>query len=379
MAAGPVKWSYSTGATTLTAPGIRAGTAVYSVSNDRNLHAMNAGPTGGDWPTAAPAWTPLAMNGPSQARPPIVPVTIGGASRIALVGSQDGRVYCVNAMSGSTIWTSAALGSMVQAAPAGMFSAAPFNGTYDLVFAATRNATSDNRVYALNPTTGSAGAYPAFDNGGGLTGIGIISGGMSVDYPTNRLYFASRTRGGGTTDTLFALNIGAGAFTKAWSIPIGDVDSSPVPMGTTIYIGNNVSQVRSVRASDGFVNWTWTASPLDGAVKGFVSPDLGNSRLFFSTTTKVWNLKADGSGTNWSIATIPNPSTPLYIASLGMLYVGSSDGKLYEINVATQATKSVTLGDGLAAVGSPSLDTVNSLLHAGTTAGAVYAIGLPLP
>ncbi len=46
-ASGPVKWGYSTGATSLAPPGVRPGTlgngAIYAVSNDRVAHAMNVG------------------------------------------------------------------------------------------------------------------------------------------------------------------------------------------------------------------------------------------------------------------------------------------------------------------------------------------------
>jgi hypothetical protein len=65
------------------------------------------------------------------------------------------------------------------------------------------------------------------------------------------------------------------------------------------------------------------------------------------------------------------------------LYVGGSDGKLYEIDVqpAIPVLKSVTLGDGTARVGTPSLDrgVVPNLVHVGTEAGIFYAVQVPLP
>ncbi|MGD8322717.1 MAG: hypothetical protein PVJ02_19865, partial [Gemmatimonadota bacterium] len=81
---GPVKWAYSTGATSMAAPGLS--TAVLTVSNDRYLHAVVRGTDvdGGTWP---PGWTPLAMNEPAQSRPPVVPGTvIPPSAEVVLLG-----------------------------------------------------------------------------------------------------------------------------------------------------------------------------------------------------------------------------------------------------------------------------------------------------
>ncbi|GEM_PF-4111192 len=116
---GPVKWAYSTGLTTMAPPGIRfsGGVAtVFAVSNDKVLHSMYGGAGGGDWP---PAWKPYPFKEPAQARPPVVSFTIGSATNgAALIGSQDGSVYVIDADNGSEAWKSTIAGT-VQAAPAG--------------------------------------------------------------------------------------------------------------------------------------------------------------------------------------------------------------------------------------------------------------------
>jgi hypothetical protein len=67
------------------------------------------------------------------------------------------------------------------------------------------------------------------------------------------------------------------------------------------------------------------------------------------------------------------------------LYVGGSDGYLYELdftsaNLSTPpVVKKVRLGDGAAAVGAPSLDRTSGLVYVGTEAGVVYAVQTPLP
>ena len=107
---GNVAWAYSTGASALAPPGIGS---VYGVANDRVLHSMDT-VGAGTWPAG---WAPLAMNGPAQSRPPIVPVAVGGATKVAFLGSHDQRVYAVDADSGQQLWLSPDLGAMVPASP----------------------------------------------------------------------------------------------------------------------------------------------------------------------------------------------------------------------------------------------------------------------
>ena len=75
------------------------------------------------------------------------------------------------------------------------------------------------------------------------------------------------------------------------------------------------------------------------------------------------------------------PSAVLLIPGSHYLYVGGSDGQLYEVDVLGPAPslKSEPLGDGLATVGAPSLDWTYDLIHVGTEAGIFYAVEVPLP
>jgi hypothetical protein len=71
----------------------------------------------------------------------------------------------------------------------------------------------------------------------------------------------------------------------------------------------------------------------------------------------------------------------LFVPGSHYVYVGGSDGKLHEIDVlpAVPVLKAVTLGNGLATVGAPSLDRVYNLIHVGSEAGIFYAVQVPLP
>ena len=377
---GAVKWAYSTGASALTPPGIWPGAigtgAVLGVSNDRVLHAMNTTATGGDWPTN---WKPLAMNGPSQARPWMV----GGASREVFVASQDGHVYCVNADTGALLWTSPLLGDIVQGAPAAIFTA--YGGLYNLIFACTRNATTDNRVYALDLTTGAI--KWTFDNSGGGTGIGIISSQPTVDYANLRLYFTSRARGGGSATTVWCLTFtdtSATLLTGFNPTAIGDIDAGPILFKPTtaasarLYVGTNSGSLVALDPTSGGTIWS---TPLgDGSIKGFVTPKFGSNLLFFSTNTKIWQVADDGGSPTqtWGV-TLPGAATPsiaLVLGSLNRLLVGASDGQLYQYDITGNPLPptSVPLGVGGAAAGAPSYDNVNNVVLVGTEAGIIYAI-----
>lgn len=364
---GSVKWAYSTGASAMSPPGIGS---VFAASNDRVLHSMLEGAAGGPWPAG---WTPFAMNGPSQARPPIIPITLGPATKVAFVSSQDGRVYAVNAGSGQEIWASPVLGEMVVAAPAGMFTA--FGGAYDLIVAGTRNSATGSELVGLNLSDGTV-AW-SFDNGS--SPIGIISGMGAIDYTTNRVFFTSRTRTGGSSSTVWCVQFTGNSASLVWSRDVGESDSSPVLAGSRLYVGNNAGQIHALDAATGAPQWSSPFSTLDGPVKETIWVD--GATLLFSTTDDVWAVSDAGTAASlvWNISSIPNPSMPIFLSGLSRAYVGASNGRVYEIDTSNPTSPaSVLLGDGSAAIGSPAVDTVNDLLHVGSDQGRLYAITVPL-
>ena len=376
---GPVKWAYSTGATSMAPPGIRfsAGVAtVFAVSNDTVLHSMYGGAGGGDWP---PGWKPYQFKEPAQARPPVVRFTIGSATNGAvLIGSQDGSVYVIDADNGSEAWKRNIAGT-VQAAPAGEFVA--YGGVTNLLLVGTRDAAVPNAFVGLNVLDGS----PAWDfqnrlgppeNGDGLE-IGIISGGASIDYATNRAYFASRQATAESQNTLWCISFTGAQPTLEWARDIGDVDGSPILFNGVIYVGTVAGFVYAYDTS-GTQLWSNTTLS-DGPVKGFIFPQFGSPNVLLSTNTKVWSLDATGVP-NWSVP-LPSPSIPLFAWGTSYVIVGAGDGKLYQIDANNPALiTSATLGDGSpTSVGAPSLDLLNSVIYVGTDAGIIYAVDFPLP
>jgi len=381
---GAVKWAYSSGATALAPTGVMPGAigtgGTWAVSNDRVLHAMNPTAAGGDWPRSGDfSWIPLAMNGPAQARPPVVPTgVIAGHSLVTFLGSEDGHAYAADAHTGQLLWQSSKLGNILLASPSGIFT--DFGGAYDLLFIGSRDATDDNVMYMLDPADGHILA--TFDNGGGTGAMGIISSGATVEYASNRIYFASRSRSGGSSDTLWCLGFTDTGFTKVWSRPYGDIDGAPVLIGGRLYVGNNAGVVYAVDPADGSEIWHYATN--DGAVKGYVTPEYTAStprQLHFATTNTIWALTDNGGSAAlaWQQGGVPGPSIPLAPFGENVLYVGSSDGRLYQLSSTTGSIEtSVLLGDGTATIGSPALDVFYDVAYAGSESGTVYGVQLPL-
>jgi outer membrane protein assembly factor BamB len=95
----------------------------------------------------------------------------------------------------------------------------------------------------------------------------------------------------------------------------------------------------------------------------------------------VWSIIDNDSfaSIDWSVTTVPGPSIPLAPFGENVLYVGSSDGSLYQLDAThTVDPVSVQLGDGLATVGSPTRDYLNNMAYVGSESGAVYGVELPL-
>jgi outer membrane protein assembly factor BamB len=72
-----------------------------------------------------------------------------------------------------------------------------------------------------------------------------------------------------------------------------------------------------------------------------------------------------------------SPSSPIGFAGLGKVYVGCSDGAVYQIDLASgtiDASKSLRPGSTM---GDPTLDTENNILIVGSTNSRVYAIKIP--
>jgi outer membrane protein assembly factor BamB len=357
--------------TAMSPPGV--GSVLLVLSNDRNLYPLKRGPDGGMW---APGAVPLAIGGLAQHRPAVIPRADG--DNLSLIGSQDGFVRAADADTGALLWTAGPFG-MIQGGPAIWLSRFS-GGADDVVYAGTRNAGERNVLHAIDASDGLT-IFWSFDDPGG-DGIGIISGGPSIDYTNGAVYFASHERIPGA-GTVWAVDLVSGA--KRWSTPLGNVSSSPIQRGDILYVGADDGKVHALNVSDGSLRLNFPFDTADGVTKGFVFPNLVGRELYLSTLTTVWCLKDVEPGVvkEWSHSGIPGPSIPVYPPGYQFLWLGSSNGRLYQLDVTTGGltmppdTTFVDLPGGSGAVGSPSYDVPNALVYVGTEGGAVYAVQAP--
>ncbi len=329
---GPVRWSYSTGGTAVVPPVVGKDGLVV-MSNDRTVHALTrGGPSGGVWPAN---WVPRPLAGVAHSRSPIVPfstsVIVAPGESVLFVGDDSGDVRAFNARTGQSLWGSPTppnLGTPVTGAPGGLFQ--QYGGIRDVVLVGTRDGAASNALHGLDLADGSSAGSP-FTAGGT---IGAISGTPAVDYTTQRVYFASRSLSSGPT--LWCVQVGTTPlFTPVWSRNLGDIDGSPVLRNGRVYVGTTAGTIYSLDAATGLDDRTFSTGG-DGPVKGFLFPDRRNTDLMFATNTTVWSISDNGSpsmGLNWqwTVGGL-SPSVILYWPQTNLVYVGSRDGKLYELD-----------------------------------------------
>jgi uncharacterized delta-60 repeat protein len=381
---GRVEWRYDTGISALTTPGLRlnAGESVaYTVSNDGLVHAIRGGLVasgGGSWPSG---WKPFQIGSPAQDRPPVPPLP-PSARPTVLLGSQDGHAYAIDALTGALVWKSAKLGTTIQASPGAVLSA--YGGGADLVFVATRNSGEPNRLYALNPTDGTVVWY--FDNGGPATGIGMIVSAPYVDYTARRLYYTSAR--GTSGNTTWCLNYMSTPPTSCWGtfgvarVGGGDVEASPILFQGSLYVSEtslgDLYAVNPLNGSDSTV-----FNLLDGGAKGFVFPQFGTTNLFASTSTRTMSVNGSAVGVlNWAGSCVATPSTPTAAPGNAWVFVGSSQGKLFQFSpsggTGCPSPPSACIGDCVSTiVGAPAYDVLRMMLYAGTDEGKVYGVRPP--
>lgn len=371
------QWTYSVGFTTLIIPTINPGVGLYSGSNGNNIFSMTTA-------DGEEIWRAKETAAPVQSGIQIVPISGTGNSYI-FASSQDGHVYAVDVATGSNVWTSPLLGDMIQAACAVQlrdYSDVSFQGTYttDVVFAATRNdpliSSTNNKLYALDATSG---AILWTFNGGGTYMVDMVNAMPVISYSNNTLVFASYSNGG-TQSSVWAIDTLTGGL--KWSIAVGDIDAAPsVSLDeTAVYVGTVTGDIYALDITNGSFKWTApfaAASPVVGVIfENYISTGI----LYF--TTQDGNIRAiqdNGTGTIpsqlWQTI-IAGASSPLPVPDPGwdVMYVGSSDGNLYELNLA-DGTQSIygpwAFGSQ---VGDPVLDISSNFIFAGTSGGRIYSI-----
>lgn len=273
-----VAWSHATGAVIISEPAYYAGT-IYVGSQDHKLYALDA-------TTGAVKWT--ANTGGSIESSPAV------AKGNVYVGSEDGHVHAFNAASGTSVW-SATTGGIVTSSPvvAG-----------NTVFV----GSNDRKVYALNATNG----HKIWST---LTG-NIIN--YSTPAVVNNVVYI-----GSYDDNLYALNATTGAILWSFAGDGGFIISSPAVANGVVYFGSDYDSVYAIDANTGSMIWRYTGPSFDA------SPAVVNDTVFIGGNDgNLYALNADDGTLRWESAAGGSFSLNSVSLANGVGYVGTTDGHL---------------------------------------------------
>ncbi len=261
-----------------------------------------------------------------------------------------------------------------------------FGGVGNHLLIGARTAGGSN-FFALDPLSG-APRPPGPYVGGGV--IGAVSTAASVDYTRSQVYFASlRFTIGAPTLWCVKLTV-SGLGGSCWSqTSPTDISGGPVERNGVVYVGDSSGQIWAFDATSGLAKWPGPfASACGGlaAIKSFVLADRQGTAndLYYATSNGLCAITDNGASASvkWPVPpVIPIPSAPILarIGGVAYVYVGSSDGHLYQIEADNPGViKSVLLQAG-AQIGAPSFDVRDGMIYVGSEAGAIYAVQAPIP
>jgi outer membrane protein assembly factor BamB len=385
-------WMAPTGATTLAAPGIDPSNVVVIGSDSDLLQGVN--PSNG-----VNVYAPASTGGVISGRPPALEAVDDSLSRPATyVANQDNFVYAIDASTGEIVWLSNPTGlttnTFVGGAAVLLKSVTDpgYTLAQDLVIVGTHNtgSTTTNEIVGVNADTGAAvwtviGGTSSAVSCGGVCNLDIISSTPAVDYVNNAIWVTSRNANSVAATVnrpdLWKIDPSTGAILSTVNLG-GDIDSAPsVPiLGDFVFVGANSGTLYAIDPATLATVASFTPAPADGAIKGFPVV-LGAAlpyTIIFSTNGNVNAVSFDGATFTplWKTP-ISAPSTPISAPGLTTVYVGSSDGKIHELDLTTGADNKQRIVDTSATVGDPSLDVALNRIIVGSTDGRVYAFTFP--
>jgi hypothetical protein len=384
-------WCYSVGLDARQQPITELGVGIFTSFN--NSVVANLTQVSNPAQDGAERWRPLPLSGLIGSRFPVVPLR-GLPGQYILVGDQAGVAHAINATTGQVLWRwdngGQPIGT-IQSFPVTQlhdFANAAYQSAHpgrDLVFFATRLPdAAQNRVVALNAATGAlVWTYQPGD-------LGMVSGGMVVDYTTNRLFIGTKSHAG-SQDTLRVLNTLSTGPTpqEVARLPVGDIDVSLVRNAVTnnIFAAASNGTVHAVSVSTLQPSWSVSVAsqpaPNTPAFTSFVRPQgAGFVASLAAGQVAYYDFEAGGTAPvqKWSTP-IASPSGTFGYNRNGVarVYVGSSDGQVHQLEL-TDGTDSqqVSIG-GAQRIGTPTVDSTVSRLHVGSEDGRICAFPVPFP
>jgi len=312
-----VLWSYETGEPVFSSPAV-AEDKVFVGSEDGKVYCLNAASGDLIWSYQTGDWV---YSSPAVAEDKV------------FVGSEDGKVYCLNAASGDLIW-SHETSDMVGSSPA-VAGDRVFVGSYDgKVYCL--NAASGDLIWSY-VTGGRVDSSPAVAGDRVFVGsydgkvycLNAASGDLIWSYVTGDWVYSSpavaedKVFVGSDDSKVYCLNVENGQ--EIWSYATGGrVVSSPAVAEDKVFVGSEDGKVYCLDAASGDLKWSYTTGyPV------YSSPAVAEDKVFVgSHDNKVYCLDAASGALIWSYATGGRVESSPAVAG-GRVFVGSYDNKLY--------------------------------------------------
>ena len=320
-----LNWTYTTGGEVYSSPAISNG-IVYTGSEDDKVYALNA--TTGAW-----IWD-YTTGGDVSSSPAV-------SNGIVYVGSEDGKLYALNAATGAWIWDYTTGWGITFSSPV------VSNGIVYI-------GSTDGKLYALNATTGAWIWDYTTGTGGRIYSSPAVSGGI--------VYV------GADDNKIYALNADTGAF--IWSYTTGAKnDSSPAVSNGIVYIGSWDNNVYALNATTGTWIWDYTTG---GIIQ--CSPTVSDGVVYIgSSDYKTYALNATTGIKIWECATAAVRSSPA--GSNGVLYMGAWGAAVYAVDTVT-GTKIWDYTIGNYYYSSPAVS--HGMVYIGSSDYNIFAFG-PVP
>ena len=213
------------------------------------------------------------------------------------IGSNDDKVYCLDATTGTQIWN--------------------YTTGYDVYFSSP--AVADDKVYV-----GSGLRIYCLD---ALTGAHIWNYTTGAGVPSSPAVSDGRVYAGSIHNKVYCLNASTGDF--IWSYTTGDdVYSSPAVADGRVYIGSDDNRTYCLNATIGDYIWSYITG---SGVRS--SPSIAEGRVYVgSADNKIYCLDASTGAYIWDYTT---GDWVLYSCPAvvdGKIFVGSEDRKVYCLN-----------------------------------------------
>ena len=342
---GHVQWTFPTDAAVESSPAIVDG-IVYFGSNDGKIYAVDAASGNKKWEYQTESWVMSS------------PTVVDG---VVYIGSNDGRMFALNARTGSLIWAYRTPYPVVS-------SAAVVDGI--VYFGA-----DDFNLYALDAKTGRK--LWEFQTGHQIRSSPVVANGI--------VYISSMD------GNMYALDAKTGKFRLHFAS--ASIDATAVVSGDTVYFNNLNGDLFAI---DGQARnwpyeydirpiwiqlWAMHLAPQPPQTSGLIwskklglsshsSPALMNNVLYLGIDTELVAVDARNHGTLWSFPTGSTiESSPAVVGNT--VYISSDDGKIYAVD-ATSGKELWDIATGGNVISSPAL--ANGILYVGSDDGKLYAI-----